>query len=421
MGTRGAAQRRWNTVHAVRKTQRGLRMTPEELRAYQRPLLEHLVTYARAHVPFYAALYAQQGLGTRAPQLASLPVTNKHLMRQQSAEELLSSEFSRTELESHYSSGTTGEPFETFSSSRCRPSREALGAALHLQHRIALDERILVLSPLGRSTAAGQAQILAYEDDIEIMRQRLRAANATALWAFSSYLGLLAEENARAQDGFRVRLAAVVGEHLDAETRALLQRHLADHVVQLYGLQEVGVVGMECSEQQGFHVHPDFIVEILDESGAPRASGAGEVCITALGQTSMPFIRYNTRDLAELDTAPCPCGLRAPRITRLSGRNGVLFLSKQGDKISLGSLPFSWHFPRQIQRVSILQHTPGALSIEVVPSQGVDTAILLERLRTHLDSRYGAQFDYQLSMAEGNAARGPGKRFAMRSLLNVNG
>ena len=408
-------------IQAVVEARRALRLGPAELDRSQPQRLTRLVEHARARVPFYRKLYAAHGL-SESPALTDLPVVSKHLMRQSDADDLVASGVSRAELHRQYTSGSTGEPFEIYTSPACDASRHAISVLIQADHRLQMDERTLLLSPLGRKTPPGAPRIIAYRRDLGHMLRELAELQATSLSGFPSYFGLLAEENARAGSPLRVKLAVCVGENLDAPTRELIERSLAERVVQIYGLQEVGVVGYECPERRGFHVHPDFMLEILGEDGRPVAQGEGEsslgeVCVTALGQYPMPFIRYNTRDLAALDRAPCPCGSRSPRLTRLSGRDGMPFTAKGGEKVSLGTLPFSWHFPGQLHRVSILQREVGVLEIEVVPSEHADSEALARALHDHLSVLYGGQFDYRLRVTAPDFARAPGKRFAMRSLV----
>jgi phenylacetate-CoA ligase len=84
-----------------------------------------------------------------------------------------------------------------------------------------------------------------------------------------------------------------------------------------YGSLECGPIGLECQEQSGCHVCAGHVyIEVVDsDTGEPLAPGkVGEVVCTTLLREASPLIRFRTRDLAFLETAPCGCGLRLPRL-----------------------------------------------------------------------------------------------------------
>ncbi len=97
-----------------------------------------------------------------------------------------------------------------------------------------------------------------------------------------------------------------------------------------YGSVEQGsALGFQpCEQADGYHLDNfDFLPEIVDRD----AEGFGEVVFTTLRRRVMPLIRYRTRDVARLIPEPCPCGIRAPRITRIRGRRDELVVASGGN------------------------------------------------------------------------------------------
>jgi phenylacetate-CoA ligase len=89
-----------------------------------------------------------------------------------------------------------------------------------------------------------------------------------------------------------------------------------------YGSLECGSTGIECPQQAGLHIGMGHLVlELIDlQTGRAAAPGqVGEVVCTVLLRRGSPLIRFRTQDLAVLDPAPCPCGVRFPRL-HLRGR-----------------------------------------------------------------------------------------------------
>ena len=82
----------------------------------------------------------------------------------------------------------------------------------------------------------------------------------------------------------------------------------------IYGLSEIigPGVSFECECQNGLHVNEDhFIPEIIDpETGEVLPEGsAGELVFTCITKEALPLIRYRTRDVSRLQTAPCACAV----------------------------------------------------------------------------------------------------------------
>jgi phenylacetate-CoA ligase len=79
------------------------------------------------------------------------------------------------------------------------------------------------------------------------------------------------------------------------------------------GATEIGAWSYECSHQPGgMHVNEGFfLVEIVDpETGQSieEPGKRGKMVITALDRQAQPCIRFDSKDVIEWDSDPCPCG-----------------------------------------------------------------------------------------------------------------
>ena len=93
----------------------------------------------------------------------------------------------------------------------------------------------------------------------------------------------------------------------------------------VYGLSEIigPGVSQECRHKQGLHIFSDvFYPEIIDpDTGKPVPEGGdGELVITTLTKQGIPLLRYRTRDIVSMTTAPCKCGRTSPRTSKIKGR-----------------------------------------------------------------------------------------------------
>jgi phenylacetate-CoA ligase len=99
----------------------------------------------------------------------------------------------------------------------------------------------------------------------------------------------------------------------------------------IYGLSEIigPGVGIECHLHEGLHIFEDhFYPEIVDPAtGRVLPDGEeGELVLTTLSKQAMPMIRYRTRDITSLATAPCPCGRTVRRIARIGRRSDDMMI-----------------------------------------------------------------------------------------------
>ena len=79
----------------------------------------------------------------------------------------------------------------------------------------------------------------------------------------------------------------------------------------VYAMEEIGVLAMECDAGNGLHGFEDrFVYEVVDpETGEVLGPGkSGELVVSTLHAEAMPLLRYRTGDLVMTDDGPCTCG-----------------------------------------------------------------------------------------------------------------
>jgi len=121
----------------------------------------------------------------------------------------------------------------------------------------------------------------------------------------------------------RVRITVHAGEPGASipATRAAIEAAYAAQSFDHTGMTELGPTGHSCSQRDGIHlVESEFIFEVLDENGRPRADGEGELVATNLGRWGMPLVRYRTGDRVVASREPCSCG--SPFIKAVGGIRG---------------------------------------------------------------------------------------------------
>ena len=166
-------------------------------------------------------------------------------------------------------------------------------------------------------------------DPIEVYR-RLKQYQFTVVLGEPTWLISLTE---LAEKHGACKLNVIIGaaEEMPAAAIPWMERVWQGAKVRMcYGSVEQGSgIGFQpCDFHGGYHLDDvDFWPEIVDAD----EEGYGELVFTTLLRRVMPLIRYRTRDVTRLIPEPCPCGMRAPRITRLRGRRDELVVASGGN------------------------------------------------------------------------------------------
>ena len=252
---------------------------------------------------------------------------------------------------------------------------------------------------------------------------------ATVLCATPSYALAMAE--VAEQQGVDLRKSALRVGVFGAEPwsnamRAEIEERLALKAIDIYGLSEIMGPGVacECPAQAGLHGWEDhFLFEVLDpETQAPVPEGdAGELVITTLTKQALPMLRYRTRDITRITTAPCDCGRTHLRILRITGRSddmliirGVNVYPSQIEAVLVGRPMIAPHYQLLVERRGTLDH----VTIEVEAQLGVDAQAypsIARDVRHHVKSMVGITTDVLVKLP-GEIPRSQGKAVRVRDL-----
>ncbi len=133
-----------------------------------------------------------------------------------------------------------------------------------------------------------------------------------------------------------VRYVEYTGEYLTKEMIRKTRETLQCNVGNLYGLTEVNEVAFMCPQGKLHCIESNVYVEILDKKGCevPIGSG-GEICVTSLTNSIMPFIRYKTGDRGKLSNAcNCGCGNKGNILSIDRGRTSEYVVLQTGERLS---------------------------------------------------------------------------------------
>ena len=309
--------------------------------------LKALVARLSERVPLYRERLRAAGVTARdirsLADLAKLPFTAKDDFRKTYPYGLLAVPMEDV-IRVHASSGTTGRPtvvaysrkdVDTWSQVMARTLMAGAVGPLDVVHNAygyGLFTGGLGFHYGAERVGAAVVPISGGFTDRQIMA--LRDLGATVLCCTPSYALHLAEaveEAGLEPKDLKLRVGFFGAEPWTEAMRDALESRLDIMALNIYGLSEVigPGVSVECPERQGMHVAEDhFLAEIVDPvTLLPVPEGTvGELVFTTLTKEALPVLRYRTRDLTSMTTAPCNCGRTLARIGRIMGRTDDMLI-----------------------------------------------------------------------------------------------
>ncbi|MHB8836845.1 MAG: phenylacetate--CoA ligase family protein [Candidatus Methylomirabilia bacterium] len=194
----------------------------------------------------------------------------------------------------------------------------------------------------------------------------------------------------------KLRVGIFGAEPWSEAMRGEIEKQLNLVALDIYGLSEVmgPGVAMECLAKNGPHIFEDhFMAEVVDpDSGEPLAPGErGELVFTSLTKEAFPILRYRTRDITSLDTAPCACGRTLARMVRVTGRTddmliirGVNVFPSQIESLLVGLPGVEPHYQLIVDRVGQMD----TLEVQVEMTEGMfsDEVKKLETLARRIEN-----------------------------------
>jgi phenylacetate-CoA ligase len=419
------ADRYWNPILET--------MPQEKLRALQLIKFKKIVQWAYDHSKFHRRLYTEAGMEPgdvkTFEDIAQVPTVEKAMMRDiQRKDPFPYGDALCVPLEKvtefHQTSGTTGQPvYQPDTWQDWEWWSESWSYIMYAQGFRDTD-RIFI--PFGYNIfVAYWAGHYAGEKmgcevvpggvlDTKARILKMQELKATAMMATPTYVLGMADA-ARRDVGLdpakdlsisKILCAGEPGASIPS-TKKRMEEAWGAKVYDHVGATEIGAWAYECTAQPGGpHVNEAlFLVEIEDiETGEiiTEPGRRGKLIMTALDREAQPCVRFDSKDIAEWATEPCPCGRtfrwikggivgRADDITKVKG---VLLAPSAIEEVVRS-------FPELSDEFEVIVTKKGdvddiTLKVELVPEAAGQIeeveARLVDQLRLKTNLRYNLEF-----------------------------
>lgn len=418
----------------LREFERSQWLTPEALKEIQLTRLGKMLEHAYTNVPYYREVFDKL---KAKPQdfysfedFSQFPTLSKETL-QQRLKDLTAKNIRREDLHRGVTSGSSGQPtfylqdipgnrlrkaagrrlmkmagydiglrifyFWRFSEytvlgEKIESSAEKSTAEPSLPVRLkrAAYERFAIENPTQQvdPTLLNEEQITKVYRELLEFRPHMLVSYVSALYRLAQYL------DAEKLTGVKPTSIVVSSETLYQHQRELIEKVFGCPVYNRYGLQETGMVGIECPEREGLH----FNQELLHVEYIPNQAGSKQLVISDLINHGMPLLRYETGDSAVPVEGVCACGRGLERIGKIEGRIIELLPTKLGGHIN-GQLFATFHWIKGIRQYQVIQRKIDDFVIRIATDKSFAESDLKPMLDT-IGEKFGSDATIEIDYVE---------------------
>ncbi len=193
------------------------------------------------------------------------------------------------------------------------------------------------------------------------------------------------------------------GAMLDSYTRNYVENSFHAKIMDVYGTTEAGPLAFQCSKEDQYHVHSDFVfLEFLDDHNNPVPSDTpGRLVVTKLYGRGTPIIRYRgIEDIIIPTTKKTSCKISSQTIKQIEGRSADLFVLPKGEllsPLSVTGIPakiMEEYQTYKIKQFQIIQQKIDEIEILIVideklRNKGPSVKMILEELKKRFSEKIG--------------------------------
>lgn len=446
---------------AIDELQRTEKLSPDELRARQNQKLAVVCEHAARTVPYWRDVYAERGLSPDAirtvEDLHQLPILDKDVVRSRPFGDFLSEAVPKHRHEEFLTSGSTGDPFRFVLDRAMAPIVFASHLYFDSWYGLdALDRYLRVSTPAptspGKTADAPlkarllyrfrerlqgvyesltQRRFSTFDTDAELFRTTYESFQPDYLMGYTATLSRIAEELTLRGWCAEKPLKAIItiAENLTQERQNAIEQCFQGPIANRYGQREFKFWIAQSEPPTPGQTHDPhrfrFVTELAvaesihDDGSQCEAGEVGRLVVTNLHNFAMPFLRYDSKDIAALEPNDGTNGRNLPWITMLRGRSQEILPTKDGrtiDSTTLGHFLFAVRgFANQIRLYQLEESGHDSVLLRVVPSQDFGDADR-QRLAHALLEILGPGFDVRIDVVDTIPVERSGKRPIIKRL-----
>lgn len=319
----------------------------DSIKKMQLTKFKELFTYASKHSKFYREYYGDHGaLDLKIESLADIekvPLIDKNILRKYSTNDIMTCKMDER-IHIHSTSGSSGEPiqiafnhFEDYTAHvrvywALRKAGYRIRDAIVMvtryrsEDRFEIEQDISVITSLQNRLHLFRREIISIYEPVDEIIAKLVKSKARILWSTPSIMQIVANRLKEKDIRLDFQIVFLTSEVISARQKELFVSYLGKYIVSLYGTIESPSLGFDFGLADQYTTFPNSnLFEFASIHKNEAGKKIGHVIITNLINKTMPIIRYDLNDLAEIDEQP---GFGFTYIKKVIGRqDDILHLS----------------------------------------------------------------------------------------------
>ena len=430
----------WSKAREFRK----LQWLPQvELERRQMERFRRIVAHANENVPFYRKRFKEEGFSPDElrtnDDISRIPILKKEEIRKNFSQMVATNiKSERWKLDS--TSGSSGEPLIFYRDSATDDLKVASDIMMNTWCGIEPGDRILWITHPRQIKVKNVTDYVVrllwnnatdlrwmsvnglQEESAEAIVRFIDKIKPRCLYGYASGLLMLAKcfDKRKSHPNY-VRAIISSSETLSSFSKKILEETFDCDTFNRYGLRELGgSVAQDCQKHNGLHVNSElYSMEAVKNGQLVSPRVRGQLVVTDLNNMVMPFIRYQTGDLALYDEPSCSCERGFPTISEIVGRETEFInirtpsgkiITHPGYFLVLGD------FVKDIKNFQFVQERLDELTLKIVPSGNLDLATS-EKIRKFMNYYFGTEVKVTLEIVEEIPPEASGKRPIVKSKI----
>ncbi|MCD6172025.1 MAG: phenylacetate--CoA ligase family protein [Thermoplasmata archaeon] len=390
----------------------------ERLEEFQNERLRIIVKHAYENVPYYRRIFDERGLKPEdiktKEDLKLLPILTKDDVRK-NFNELLAKNYRKFNPILCHTSGSTGQPLSYYIDRdlaaliRATVWRHWQWCGIKHGELIAVFRGTLI-DEFGKKrrcyykVEGNQIHFSTFEMDEKIMTKYIQKLNQIKPALIRGYPASL-EILARFIKEKNLSVYSPKAIHTSSEVVLPYQRKIIEDVFgaplfDWYGHGESTICAGECEYHKGLHLNLEFgYTEFIKTKETENMKNVYNIISTSLWNFSMPFIRYDTEDLALLDNSKCLCRRGLPLIKKIIGRQADIIVGINGVWVSPSSFVHFWKYKiadklSGILYAQIVQENKDFIRVKLVGNKSKENENIIREQLKMLLGNMKIEFDY---------------------------
>jgi len=391
--------------------------TNQDFARFRSERLKQILVYASAFSNYYRKLFQSLGINPRnLDDFEKIPFLNKKDIRA-NKDDIVSSRLNTIDYYLQNTGGSTGEPLEFLRSANMshygyvhqKWAFEKMGYASgdkiiafdgstvsddRIRNRIFYTEETNSDIPFGRLSFSSlyltKETIDCYIKQIFQFRPRFFRGYPSFIHDIAVYLlgrGI--------EVPFELKAIQLTSENVFDYQIENIKKAFGTQVFLQYGHTENAAYGHTLNDAYEYYISPFMgYMEIIKPNGKRAEKGEiGEIIVTSFYNIAMPFIRYATGDLAEVDEEVNG----VLKLRRIIGRSQDYIINNHNAKVALTALIFGQHYKafENIVKWQLIQSTPGKITIRMIRNEKYSLENELEiRGKFERIARVKTEFEY---------------------------